>query len=76
MLTPKHFLFNELSTNIWNSFGQKLEQEKINSIRYNSKTHSTLKEDKFIPLYAEDLHSLITRVGWFVTHIDKHFTFE
>ena len=52
------------------------DNEKINSVRYNSKTHSTLKEKKFIPLYAEDLHFLLTRAGWLVTHIYEHFTFE
>ena len=35
-------------------------KEKINSFPYNSKTHSTLKEKKYVPLYAEDLHFLIT----------------
>ena len=32
------------------------EKGKINSFPYTSKTHSTLKDKKFIPLYAEDLH--------------------
>ena len=32
------------------------EKGKINSFPYTSKTHSTLKNKKFIPLYAEDLH--------------------
>ena len=52
------------------------EKDKINTFTYNSKTHSTLKEKKFISLYAEDLHFLITRAGWFVTHIYAHYTFE
>ena len=42
----------------------------------NSKTHSTLEEKKFIPLYAEDLHFLVNRAGWLATHIYKNFTFE
>ena len=50
-------------------------KRKINSFPYNSKTHSTLKEKKYVALYAEDLHFLITRTGWFVTHIYEHFTF-
>ena len=50
-------------------------KEKINSFPCNSKTHSTLKEKKYVPLYAEDLHFLITRAGWLVTHIYEHFTF-
>ena len=35
-----------------------------------------LKQKQFIPLYAEDLHFLVTRAGWLVTYIYKHFTFE
>ena len=52
------------------------EINTLNSFPYNSKTHSTLKEKKFILLYAEDLHFLITRAGWLVTHIYEHYTFE
>ena len=52
------------------------EKDKINSFPYTSKTHSTLKEKKFIPLYADDLHFLTTRAGWLVTHIYEHYTFE
>ena len=51
-------------------------KDKINFFPYNSKTHSTLKEKKYVALYAEDLHFLITRAGWLVTHIYKHFTFS
>ena len=40
-----------------------------NHIRNNYKNHSTLREKKLISLYAEDLHILITRTGWLVTHI-------
>ena len=43
--------------------------EKINSFPFTSKTKSTLKEKKSIPLYAEDLHFLITRAGWLITHL-------
>ena len=42
------------------------EKDKINTFAYNSKTHSTLKEKKFISLHAEDLHFLITKAGWLV----------
>lgn len=35
-----------------------------------------LKDKKYIALYAEDVHFLIIRAGWFVTHIYEHFTFE
>ena len=50
-------------------------KEKIDSFPYSFKTHSTLKEKKYIALYAEDLHFLITRAGWLVTHIYEHFSF-
>ena len=50
-------------------------KEKINSFPCNSKTHSMLKEKKYVALYAEDLHFLITRAGWLVTHIYEHFMF-
>ena len=52
------------------------DKNKINSFPYTSKTHSTLKQKKLIPLYAEDLHFLVTRAGWLVTHIYEHYTFE
>ena len=52
------------------------EKDKINTFSYHSKTHSTLKEKRFISLDAEDLHFLITRAGWLVTHIYAHYTFE
>ena len=31
------------------------EKEKINRLPHNSKTHSTLKDKKFVTLCAEDL---------------------
>ena len=39
------------------------EKDKINTFTYNSKTHSTLKEKKFISLYTEDLYFLISTAG-------------
>lgn len=36
--------------------------EAINSFPYCSKTHSTLGEKKFIPLYAENLFNLKSRL--------------
>ena len=35
-----------------------------------------MDEKKFIPLYAEHIHFLVTRAGWLVTNIYQHFTFE
>ena len=52
------------------------EKNTLNSFPYNSKTHSTRKRKNFIPLYAEHFHFLLTRVGWLVTYIYAHFTFE
>lgn len=51
-------------------------KETINSFSYNSKTHSMLRNKKFIVLHVEDIHFLVTRAGWLVTHIYTHYTFE
>ena len=48
------------------------QKETINSFPYTSRTHSTLKDKKFIPFYAENLHFLIKRAGWLVTYIYEH----
>ena len=32
-----------------------------------------LRDKKFIPVYAEDIHFLVTRAGWLVTHIYEHY---
>ena len=52
------------------------KKDTPNSFFYTSKTHSTLEEKKFIPLYAEHLHFLIKRAGWLVTKIYEHYTFQ
>ena len=52
------------------------EKDIINNSKCNAKTHSTMDEKKFIPLYAEHIHFLVTRAGWLVTNICQHFTFE
>ena len=39
------------------------EKNTTKSFPYNSKIHATLKEKRFILLYAEDFHFLITRAG-------------
>ena len=51
-------------------------EEKKKNLSHKIQKHLVLKDKKFIPLYAEDLHFLIKRAGWLVTHIYKHFTFE
>ena len=35
-----------------------------------------MKDKKYDPVYAEDLHFLINHAGWLVTHIYEHYTFE
>ena len=68
--------FEQSTLQIISTIDRNEGNEKINSVRCNSKTHSALKEKKFIPLYAGDLRFLLTRVGWLVTHIYEHFAFE
>ena len=60
----------------------EIKKNKIKRILYfhchliHSKTHSTLKEKIYVPLYAEDLYFLTTRAGWKVTKIYEHYTFK
>ena len=58
--------------------GFKINEEKYitNKFSYTSKTHSTLEEKKFIPLYAEHLYFVIKRVGWLVTKIYEYYSSE
>ena len=55
---------------------RKEEKDIINKSKHNAKTHSTMKEEKFIPLYAECLHFLVTSADWLVIKIYEHYTFE
>ena len=52
------------------------DKDIINSFKSNSKTHLTVGNKKFIPLYAEHIHFLVTRAGWLFTKIYQHFTFK
>ena len=54
----------------------KKKKDTLYSLLFNSKTHATLKEKTFIPLYAEDLYFLTTRAGSKVTRIYEHYTFK
>ena len=45
------------------------DKDKINSFPYTSRTHLTLKDERFIPFYAGDLHFLVSCAGWLVTHL-------
>ena len=54
----------------------KANDGKLKSYRCTAKSHATMFPKKFIPLYLEDLRFLIKRVGWVVTKLYSHFTFE
>ena len=49
---------------------------KMSTMQHTSKTHATLRKKNFIPLYAEDLYFLTTRLGWTVTKIYEHYTYK
>ena len=55
---------------------RKNKEDQIFSLPFNSKTHKTLKDKMFVPLYAKDLYFLTTRAGWKVTRTYEHFTFK
>ena len=91
-INEKTLLFNELYPPIFEknkkiepferSCAQIMCLAQINKkgeLRYlqqNSKTHATLKKKIFVPLYAEDLQFLATRMGWSIKKIYKHYTFK
>ena len=50
-------------------------KDEIDSLPFNSKTQSTLKDKLFVTLYAEDVHFLVSRAGWLITQIYAHYTF-
>lgn len=52
------------------------EKDLINMFKDNAKTPSTMKQKRFIPLYTEHLHFLVSRARWLVTKIYKQHTFE
>ena len=90
--TKKQFLYNEILPPIIEkqkvldankrSVYQLLElfdetpEEKPKSYRCTAKSHATMFQKKFIPLYLEDLRFLIKRAGWIVTKFYCYFTFE
>ena len=45
----------------------KNDKGVLKTFKWNEKNHSTMKTNNFLPLYAEHLHSLITKAGWLVT---------
>ena len=54
----------------------KKGEDTLYSLSFNSKTHSTLKEKIYVPLYAEDIYFLTTRAGWKVTKIYERYTLK
>ena len=54
----------------------KNKEDTLYSLPFNSKTHATLKNKIYVPLYAEDLYFLTTRAGWKVTKIFEHYAFK
>ena len=52
------------------------DEKDINNFKCTSKTHSTLDDKKFIPLYSEHIHFIVKGAGCLVTAIHQHFTFE
>ena len=46
------------------------------TLQQTTKTLATLTKKIFVPLYAEDLYFLTTKMGWTVTKIYEHYTFK
>ena len=61
---------------LMSALSRNKDKDIINDFKSNTKTHSTVDEKKFISLYAEHIHFLVTRTGWLVTKIYQHYTFE
>ena len=49
---------------------------KMATLQQTTKTLATLTKKIFVPLYAEDLYFLTTKMGWTVTKIYEHYTFK
>ena len=91
-VNKKTLLFNELYSPIFEKhkkiepferscaqimcLAQENKKGELRFLQLNSKPHATLKKKTFIPLYAEDLQFLTTRMGWSVTTIHEHYTFK
>ena len=52
------------------------KKDLVRAFKANAKTHSTLEETKFIPLYAEHVQFLVKKARWLDTRISQYFTFE
>ena len=48
----------------------------MNNYKCTSKAHSTMNKKFLVPLYAENLKSLMERCCWTVTKIHPNFTFR
>ena len=67
--------FERSTVQIMSRAVKKDEKDEIESLPFNSKIHSTLKDKLFVTLYAEDIHFLVSRAGWLVTQIYAHYRF-
>ena len=54
----------------------KLVNDKVKSYTPTKKAHATLFKKKCFPMYIEHLAIDIKKLGWRVTKIHKHITFE
>ena len=67
--------FERSTVQIMSIVVKKGAKDKISSLPYNYKTHSTIKDKTFVTLYAEDIHFLVSRADGLVTHISLHLPF-
>ena len=55
----------------------KLTKKESSGLYSKVQKHTLLLKKKiFVPLYAEDLQFLTTRMGWSITKIYEHYTFK
>ena len=90
--TKKQFVYNEIyppiiekkkiidpcERYVFQLLEQYKENDSHNPVAYRAtrKAHATMLKKKFLPLYLEYLAFVIKRVGWKVTKIHAHLTFE
>ena len=90
-LTPKQKVYNEICPpiiekkkviDIYERSTHKLLEHyelinnKVKSYTPTKKAHATLFQKKCFPMYIEHLSIVIKRLGWRVTKIHKHISFE
>ena len=90
-LTPKQKVYNEIcppiieKQKVIDIYGKSAYQllehyelinNKVKSYTPTKKAHATLFQKRCFPMYIEHLSIVIKRLGWHVTKIHKHITFE